>query len=165
MTSGRFLNIKPGAARILGLINVRTIGRRLKFDFKDLYEKGMAFDTILGTFELEDGLVFTNDLEISAPTSTIRIAGSTSLVEHTHDQLITVSPRLDATLPVAGAVVGGPVAGLVVLLAQQALSNQLEKIQRFRYVVTGSWDDPQVTPLGKPKSTPSKTSPQDLLVR
>ncbi len=149
MTAGQFLNIKPGAARILGLLNVRTLGRRLKFDFKDLYAQGLAFDTILGRFQLEDGVLYTNDLEISAPTSTIRIAGSTNLSNHTHDQLITVSPKLDATLPVAGAVVGGPVAGLVVLLAQQAFSNELEKAQRLHYTVTGSWDDPVVAPMKK----------------
>jgi len=122
MTAGRFLNIKPGAARILGLLNVRAIGRRLQFGFKDVYEKGLAFDTILGSFQLDSGLIYTNDLEISAPSSTIRIAGSTNLVSRTHDQVVTVSPRLDATLPLAGAIVGGPTTGLVVLLAQQALA-------------------------------------------
>ena len=149
MTAGRFLNIRPGAARILGLLNVRALGRRLKFNFKDLYAKGLAFDTILGSFQLEEGLLYTNDLEISAPSSTIRIAGSTNLARHTHDQLVTVSPRLDATLPVAGAIAGGPVAGLVVLLAQQAFSSKLEEIQRMRYAVTGPWDDPEVTPLDR----------------
>jgi len=154
MTAGRFLNIKPGAARILGLLNVRSLERRLKFGFKDLYEEGLAFDTIMGSFQLEDGLIYTNDLEVSAPSSLIRIAGSTSLADRTHDQLVTVSPRLDATLPVAGAVAGGPVAGLVVLLAQQAFSSKLEKIQRMRYSVTGSWDDPRVEPLGRKKTPP-----------
>ncbi len=161
MTAGRFLNIQPGAARILGLLNVRTLGRRLQFDFKDLYEEGLAFDTILGRFRLEEGQIYTNDLEISAPTSVIRIAGSTNLADRTHDQLITVSPRLDATLPVAGAIAGGPVTGLVVLLAQQALSDKLERIQSVRYSVTGSWDDPVVAPLNAPETV--EQDPLDIL--
>jgi len=154
MTAGRFLNIKPGAARILGLLNFGALGRRLKLDFKDLYKQGLAFDTILGTFRLERGKLYTNDLEINAPSSLIRIAGSTDLVARTHDQVVTVSPRLDATLPVAGALAGGPVGGLVALLAQQAFSGKLERLQRRYYSVTGSWDDPQVAPLKKEPKAP-----------
>ena len=154
MTAGRFLKIKPGAARILGLLNVGALQRRLQHGFKDVYEQGLAFDTILGRFELDRGQIYTNDLEISAPSGTILIAGSTNLVARTHDQVITVSPRLDATLPLAGALVGGPAAGLAVLVAQQALSSKLEKLQRFRYSVTGSWDAPRVEPL-EPAATES----------
>jgi len=160
MTAGRFLNIKPGAARILGLLNVRAIGRRLQFGFKDVYEKGLAFDTIMGSFQLDNGIIYTNDLEISAPSSTIRIAGSTNLASHTHDQVVTVSPRFDSTLPVAGAIVGGPTTGLVVLLAQQALAGKLEEMQRITYSITGPWDEPEVKPLKRKK--PAK-EPADIL--
>lgn len=161
MTAGRFIHVKPGAARILGLFNLRELGRRLQFDFKDVYEKGLAFDNIIGDFHLDGGLIYTSNLEINAPSSIIRIAGSTDLVQRTHDQVISVSPRLDTTLPVAGAIAGGPVTGLVVLLAQQALSKRLEKIQQLSYSVTGSWDEPQIEPL---RATPQADDEEiDLL--
>ena len=144
---GRFLQIKPGAARVLGLINVRSLDRRLKLDFSDVTKKGYAFDSIAGSFNLDKGLMFTNDLHVKAPSSQIRIAGMADLSLETLDLLITVSPRLDATLPVAGAVVGGPVTGLAMLVAQQAFSSKLEKIQRMRYSVQGSWDDPEIEPV------------------
>ena len=150
MTAGRFLNVKPGAARILGLLNLRTIGRRLQFDFKDVYEKGLAFDTILGMFRLDQGTIYTNDLEINAPAATIRIAGSTDLIHRTHDQVLTLSPRLDATLTVAGAILGGPTTGLAVFAAQQLFSDKLERIQRIRYRIKGSWDAPRLEPLDQP---------------
>ena len=144
---GRFLRIKPGAARILGLINVRSLDRRLKLDFSDVTKKGFAFDNIMGSFSLDKGLLFTNDLSIKAPSSQINIAGMADLALETADMLITVTPRLDATLPVAGAVMGGPVTGIAVLVAQQALSSKLEKFQRLRYSVQGSWENPEVTYL------------------
>ena len=151
MTAGRVLNIKPGAARILGLLNVRAIGRRLQFGFKDVYEKELAFDTIMGSFQLDNGIIYTNDLEISAPSSTIRIAGSTNLASRTHDQVVTVSPHFDSTLPLAGAIVGGPTTGLVLLLAQQVLAGKLEEMQRITYSITGPWDEPEVKPLKRKK--------------
>ncbi len=147
MAQGRFLNFKPGLARILGLINFQSLGRRLKLDFKDVYKEGLAFDTILGNFQFDAGYLYTNNLEISGPSATILIAGSLDLINETYDQVLSVSPRLDATLPVAGAIVGGPAAGVAVLLAQQALSKKLEKAQRITYNISGTWDDPRITRL------------------
>ncbi|WP_457674664.1 YhdP family phospholipid transporter [Thiolapillus sp.] len=147
MARGRFLDFRPGLARILGLINFQSLGRRLKLDFKDVYKEGLAFDTILGNFQFDAGYLYTNNLEISGPSATILIAGSIDLINETYDQVLSVSPRLDATLPVAGAIVGGPAAGVAVLLAQQALSKKLEKAQRITYNITGTWDDPKVTRL------------------
>jgi uncharacterized protein YhdP len=147
MSQGRFLNFKPGLARVLGLINFDTLTRRLKLDFKDVYQQGMAFDTIMGNFQFDAGLMYTNNFEISAPSVTVLISGSVDLVNETYDQILSISPRLDATLPVAGAIAGGPAAGLVVLLAQQAFSEKLQKIQRITYDVSGSWEDPKLTKL------------------
>lgn len=145
MAKGRFLNFKPGLARVLGLVNFDTFTRRLKLDFKDVYQQGMAFDIILGNFQFDAGQMYTNNLEIVGPSASILISGSIDLIHETYDQILSVSPRLDATLPVAGAIAGGPAAGLVVLLAQQAFSKKLQKIQRIIYNVTGSWDDPKIT--------------------
>ena len=147
MARGRFLNFRPGLARVLGLINFQSLGRRLKLDFKDLYKEGLAFDTILGNFQFDAGYLYTNNLEISGPAATILIAGNVDLVNETYDQVLSVSPHLDATLPVAGAIVGGPAAGVAVLLAQQALSKKLEQAQRITYNISGSWDHPQITRL------------------
>ena len=161
MAQGRFLNFKPGLARVLGLINFQSLGRRLKLDFKDVYKEGLAFDTILGNFQFDAGYLYTNNLEISGPSATILIAGNVDLINETYDQVLSVSPRLDATLPVASAIAGGPVAGVAVLLAQQAFSKDLEKAQRITYNVSGSWDDPQVTRLSN--SDKKETPPASLL--
>ncbi len=147
MTQGRFLHFKPGLARILGLVNFDALRRRLKLDFKDVYQQGMAFDTIMGNFQFDGGQMYTNNLEIIGPSASVLIAGSIDLVNETYDQVLSVSPRLDATLPVAGAIAGGPAAGLVVLLAQQAFSERLQKIQRITYNISGTWDDPKLTRL------------------
>ncbi|BAO43133.1 YhdP family protein [Thiolapillus brandeum] len=161
MARGRFLNFKPGLARVLGLINFQSLGRRLKLDFKDVYKEGLAFDTILGNFQFDAGYLYTNNLEVSGPSATILIAGSMDLINETYDQVLSVSPRLDATLPVASAIVGGPAAGVAILLAQQAFSKDLEKAQRITYNISGTWDDPQVTRLRQDEI--KEDSPANLL--
>lgn len=158
MAKGRFLDFKPGLARILGLVNFDALSRRLRLDFKDVYAQGMAFDTIMGDFQFDAGLMYTNNLEIAGPSASILISGSVDLINETFDQILSVSPRLDATLPVAGAIAGGPAAGLVVLLAQQAFSERLQKIQRITYNISGTWDDPTITRRAPEARESSETS-------
>ncbi len=161
MAQGSFLHFKPGLARILGLVNFDTLLRRLKLDFKDVYQQGMAFDTIMGNFQFDAGQMYTNNLEIIGPSASVLIAGSIDLINETYDQILSVSPRLDTTLPVAGAIAGGPAAGLVVLLAQQAFSEKLQKIQRITYNISGTWDDPKLTRLNTDIEEGKETSVLD----
>lgn len=142
---GRVLDLDPGAARMLGLMNIRSLNRRLRLDFSDLYKEGLSFDSIGGSFNLDEGHIYSNDLTIKSPSALIHISGNSDLIREQHDLLVTVSPKLDATLPVAGAIVGGPAAGLAVLLAQQAMSKPLSKLQRIKYKVQGPWDNSTVT--------------------
>ena len=157
---GRVLDLDPGAARMLGLMNIRTLSRRLRLDFRDMYEEGLSFDGILASFDLDEGHIYSNDLTIKSPSALIHISGSADLVHKQFDQLVTVSPKLDTTLPVAGALVGGPATGLAVLLAQQLMSKPLSKMQRIEYSVHGPWDDATITRI---KSSKSPTDADDIL--
>ncbi|HHO68413.1 MAG TPA: hypothetical protein ENK12_05210, partial [Gammaproteobacteria bacterium] len=142
VADGRLKEVRPGAGKLLGLLNLQSIPRRLSLDFSDLFKEGFSFDSMRGTFLLSDGDAFTNDLHIKAPAADIKIAGRTDLVRQEYDELVTVIPHVTSGLPVAGAIAGGPAVGAAVLLAERLLSKQVEKMSQVRYVVTGKWDDP-----------------------
>ena len=52
--------------------------------------------------------------------------------------------NLGVSLPVAGALAGGPVIGAAVLLFSQVFKEPLKGITRGYYRITGPWDDPVV---------------------
>ena len=52
--------------------------------------------------------------------------------------------NIGATLPVAGALAGGPVVGAAVLLFSQVFKEPLKGMTRGYYRITGNWDEPQV---------------------
>jgi uncharacterized protein YhdP len=58
---------------------------------------------------------------------------------------------------VAGALIGGPLAGVGALAAQKLLRDPLEEAISKEYMVTGSWLAPDVTKLSKSKA---KAEPQ-----
>jgi uncharacterized protein (TIGR02099 family) len=158
---GRLLGVEPGAGRVLGLLSLHTLQRRLSLDFSDIFKKGFAFDRIEGNFVLDDGNAYTNDLVINGPAARIEISGRIGLATTDYDELVTVIPSMGSSLPLAGAIAGGPVVGAALLVAEHFLGDEFEKATRFThtyYTVTGSWSDPVVTKLEfSPKESADKT--------
>ncbi len=144
---GRVLVFGPGAGRVFGLLSLQALPRRLTLDFSDLFKKGFTFDRISGTFDLEAGHAYTRDAVIEGPSARIDILGRTGLVTRDYDQSVTVTPKVTASLPVAGALVGGPLAGGVLFAFEKLFRPQIDEITRYRYTITGSWDDPNVQRL------------------
>lgn len=144
---GRVLDLDPGATRVVGLLNLNALTRRLRLDFSDFYKKGYSFDSISGGFVFNRGTAETENLSVRGPTGRIDIRGRTDLVAETFDQKVAVTPNLDATLPIASTIAGGPVAGLAVLVAQKVMTKQVDQLNRFDYAVQGPWADPEISQL------------------
>lgn len=142
--TGQLLAVQPGAGRVLGLFSVAALPRRLALDFSDLTEKGLAFDSVKGDFELREGNAFTRNLLLRGPAAEIGIAGRTGLVTRDYDQTAVVTGNLGASLPVAGALAGGPAVGAALLLFSQVFKEPLKGITRGYYRITGPWDNPTV---------------------
>ncbi len=145
LKKGRFLEVEPGLGRVFGLLNLGALQRRLTLDFSDLFKKGFSFDLIEGSFLLDEGDAYSNNLHIEGPAADIDISGRIGLVDHDFDQHATVTPKLTASLPVAGAIAGGPAVGAAIYLAQKIFGKQVDKATSTQYLITGSWDNPSIT--------------------
>jgi len=161
ISKGRFIEINPSAGRLFGLLSLQTLPRRLSLDFSDLFGKGLAFDSIEGRFNIENGNAYTNNLAMTGPSVDINISGRTGLVEQDYDQIATVTPQITDSLPVASALFGpvGIGVGAVIFLASeifQSLPDKINTILRKQYTITGAWDEPQVTKIKNTKEEKDK---------
>ena len=147
VAAGRLVELDPGVTRVFGLLNLNALTRRLRLDFSDIYKKGFSFDSIEGEFVFARGHARTKQLRMLGPTGRIDVSGSADLMAKTLDQKVVVIPNLDATLPIASTIAGGPVAGIAVLVAQKVMTKQVENVNRFEYSVSGPWGEPEVTQL------------------
>ncbi|HUM90904.1 MAG TPA: AsmA-like C-terminal region-containing protein, partial [Candidatus Competibacter sp.] len=152
---GQLRDINPGLGRMIGMLSVQNLTRRLSFDFSDLFQPGMGFDRISGDFTFKRGQAYTDNMLIEAPAARIEIQGRTGLRTRDYDQTITVIPQFGGTLPVAGAIAGGPVVGAAVFVAERLLQKDIERATRYRYSLKGSWDDPVMEYL-QDSSTPTR---------
>ncbi len=146
--NGQILEVDPGAGRLFGLLSVQALPRRLRLDFGDLFASGLSFDSIEGKFVLDRGNAHTDNLVIEGPTAKITIKGRTGFAEQDYDQLITVVPEVGGTLPLVGALAGGPGGAAAAFLLQNVFGRQIDKMTQFHYSVTGAWDEPVVELIG-----------------
>ncbi len=139
---GQLLDVEPGMGRMMGLLNMQALLRRFTLDFSDLFQQGMSFDRISGEFVFQKGRAQTDNLTIEGPAARIEIKGQTDLQKRLYDQRITVIPMLGGALPVAGTLLGGPVAGAAALVAERLLQQGIQHATRYDYRLQGSWDQP-----------------------
>lgn len=149
---GQLREVEPGAAgRVFGLLSLAAIPRRLSLDFSDLFDEGLAFNSISGRFDFADGIAHTDDLRLQAQSAVINIQGPVNLVERTYDQTVKITPNVSSTLPLAGAVAGGPVGlgvGTAIMLADRLVGRVFDRdivdFISYRYRLTGPWNDPEM---------------------
>ena len=165
---GQLLEVSPAAGRLFGLLSIQTLPRRLTLDFTDLFGKGLAFDKITGSFKIANGNAYTNDLHLTGPAADVLISGRTGLAEQDYDQLVTVTPQFANNLPLASALLGpvGIGVGAALYLADNMfglIDNNINKMLRYQYTITGNWHDPKIERVKDPaedKQVKARPGPQ-----
>ncbi len=143
LDKGQVVGLKPGAGRVFGLTSVAALRRRLDLDFSDLTDKGLAFDTVRGDFNLRDGNAYTENLLVKGPAAEIGLIGRVGLKNKDYDQTAVVTGSVSNSLPLA-ALAGGPVVAGAVLVFTQVFKQELKGLARGYYRITGNWDNPTV---------------------
>jgi uncharacterized protein (TIGR02099 family) len=147
---GQFVKIEPGIGKLLGVMSLQALPRRMSLDFKDVFSEGFAFDEIVGTVHFNRGSATTDSLRIRGPAAHIVMRGDVDLGQETQNMRVRITPHVMETVSVAGALVGGPIAGVAAYLAQQVLRDPFGKLVTYEFGVTGSWSDPTVKRLARP---------------
>jgi uncharacterized protein (TIGR02099 family) len=147
VVDGNITNASAGTGRLLGLLSIQALPKRLALDFRDVFDSGFSFDEASGTFEMENGSAWTDNVLLESSAADISISGRTDLVAREYDQLLTIRPGLGNTLPILGALAAGPGGAAVGLALQGLLHDELAEATRVIYSITGDWDDPQFEPV------------------
>lgn len=145
---GRFLNVdeRTETLKLLGILDIPSLVRRLRFDFSDVTQEGYSFNQISGAVELRDGAVMTSrPLEVEGPSSNLKLSGSVDLETHEVDSSMIVTLPIDRNLPWFAALASGTVIGAKVFLAQKLLLHRpIDLLTSARYRVSGTLDDPVI---------------------
>jgi uncharacterized protein (TIGR02099 family) len=154
---GQFLKLDPGIGKLLGILSLQSLPRRITLDFRDIFSEGLAFDEIVGAVKVVQGVASTDNLRMTGPAARINMSGQVDLARETQKLRVKVSPQLSDTFSVAGALIGGPIAGVAAFVAQKLLKDPLDQIAAYEYDVTGTWVEPVVVKVERPQVNPEST--------
>ncbi len=157
INQGRIINLsrqaesKLGFGRVLNMLSLQALPRRLTLDFSDVIQQGLIFDTMVGDCELTDGNAIIKKFKIEGELAHVTATGVLGLKTQTYDINLNVMPHISTTLPITAtaAILGGPVGGMVGLIADNLLSPVTKKVTRkavnYNYRVAGSWEEPNIS--------------------
>ena len=141
---GHFPNADPGAARLLGVLNLQALPRRLRLDFRDLTQEGFAFDAVTGDFNVVSGVVSTSNLQVRGLQAAVLTEGRFDLLHETQGLRVLVVPEISAgTASLAYAAIN-PVIGLGAFVTQWLLQRPLALAGTREYRVSGGWAEPKI---------------------
>ncbi len=156
---GQFVKLEPGIGKLLGILSLQALPRRVALDFRDVFSEGFSFDEIVGAVKIDRGIASTENFRIQGPPARIVMSGEVDLARETQKLKVRVTPHVSDTVSIAGALIGGPIAGVAAYLAQKMLKDPLDQAVSYEYGVTGTWADPKVSRIeSQASSAPAQLS-------
>ena len=146
LRNGQLAADGAGALKAFGILNFNSISRRLRLDFSDLYQEGIAFDVYKGKAQIVDGqLTLTEPLLVDGPGGKFRMSGTTSLIERDLDMQLAVTFPVTGTLPLVAVLAGfAPPVAAAIYVSEKLVGDELEQFTSASYTVKGSWEEPDL---------------------
>jgi len=142
---GQFVKLDPGIGKLLSILSLQALPRRITLDFKDVFSEGFTFDEIGGALKIQRGVASTEALRINGSSAKITMSGDVDLNREMQRLKVRVVPSVGDSVSTVTTLLGGPVAGLGVFLAQRLLNDPFGQLIAYEYLVTGTWSDPHVS--------------------
>jgi len=145
LKNGRINQVTSTVGHVLNIFSLDNLQKRLSLDFRGIFSSGFAFSHLQGQFDIQKGVVTTNNFSIKGSSADLFIVGQTNMVSEQLNMEVMVTPHVTGSLPLAvGIATANPFIGVAVWAADKVLGSHLDKITQYKYHVTGSWDKPDV---------------------
>ncbi|MGH1431225.1 MAG: YhdP family protein [Neptuniibacter sp.] len=144
---GRLLDVGNAGnfLRVFGILNLQSLGRRLRLDFSDLFESGVAFDEMKANYEIQKGVATTTEpFVMVGPSVNMAMQGSLDLDKETVDKDIEVAIPVTGNIPLVSVLLGAPQVAGAVFLFDKLIGDPLAKFSTVKYHMSGDWSDPKI---------------------
>lgn len=162
LSDGYLTEVSDKGARIFSILSLESLIRKLTLDFRDVFAKGFFYDQMGGTFQIEDGLVSTEDTLIDGSAGKMTLAGYTDLNTQAINYNIGFTPKVTSSLPVILAWMINTPAAIAALAIDEVLTSA-KVISNIKYSLTGTLDEPVLEELGRDSreiQLPARALPQ-----
>jgi uncharacterized protein (TIGR02099 family) len=144
---GQFLEVDPGAGKLLMLMSLQHLPRRIVLDFRDVFAQGFDFERIDSAGAIEGGIMGLKEFRMRGAAAQVEMKGDVDLAREVQDLRVRVMPRLGDSASTLIALVN-PLLAIPAAIMQKILKDPLGHIFAFDYAVSGGWSDPKVERIG-----------------
>ena len=152
LEGGTLREVNDKGARLLSLLSLDSLMRKLRLDFRDVFDKGFYFESMSASAKIKQGVVENNDFYMKGAAGNLRGEGVADLVRWRLDYDLSFSPNLGGTLPVVAAFSLTPITGLYVLALSKLLEPVVDVVTRIDFRVSGPLDDPKLIEAGRDRA-------------
>ncbi|MGH1461069.1 MAG: YhdP family protein [Neptuniibacter sp.] len=145
--NGRLLDVGNAGnfLRVFGILNLQSVGRRLRLDFSDLFKSGVAFDEMKASYSIQKGVGNTTaPFVMTGPSVNMAMQGVLDLDKETVDKDIEVAIPVTGNIPLVSVLLGAPQVAGAVFLFDKLIGDPLAKFSTVKYHMSGDWSDPKI---------------------
>ena len=136
-----------GLGQLINLLSLSNLQRVAQLDFRGLFGKSLNYDDLKGHFEIAQGHIRSDNLQLRGPVADVDVSGRIGLIAQDLNVRVGVVPHVTESLPIVATVAGGPMVGAVTWAVEKLTSPLLQQMTRHEYQVTGAWSIPNVKEL------------------
>lgn len=150
LLNGRIIEAGTSAnfLRIFSILNLNSVIKRLKLDFSDLFESGVAFEKVTAKYYLKKGIATSEEpLKLEGDSASVEMTGTIDFTNQTLQQTMQVAIPLSSNAPLAALLLATPQVAGIAFIVDKILGKQLANLTALRYAVSGSWLQPLIKPM------------------
>lgn len=152
-------------ARVFSVLSLQSLVRKLTLDFRDIFSDGMFYSSIQGDYQLQQGIVTTNNTEMKGTAGDLFMQGHTNLISGDLHYDLSYKPNLTSSLPVLAWIASSanPVFFAAGVAIDQVIKSQV--VSEFLFELSGTIADPifeEVERKSKNISIDNPKSPQPV---
>ncbi len=128
-------------ARIFSVLSLQSLVRKLTLDFRDIFSDGMFYSSITGNYQLQQGVVTTNNTEMNGTAGDLFMTGQTDLVTGNLNYKMSYKPNLTSSLPVVAWITTlNPMTFLAGVAIEQVIKSQV--VYELNFELSGTVGNP-----------------------
>ena len=141
---GYLSEVSDKGARLLSLLSLDSLYRKLKFDFNDVFGKGLFYNDITGDLVVKDGIAYSDNIKMDGVAGNMEMKGNTNLNTDVLDYNVTFTPKLTSSLGVLTWIAASNPIAIIGAFAIDKIIEDADVIAEVRMRVSGNISDPKV---------------------
>ncbi|MEW6994136.1 YhdP family protein [Colwelliaceae bacterium MEBiC 14330] len=148
LDDGYLKDISDKGARLFSVLSLQSLVRKLTLDFRDIFSDGMFYSSITGDYQLQQGILTTENTKMNGTAGNLFMTGHTDLISGELAYDMSYKPNLTSSLPVLGWILTlDPVTFLAGVAIDQVIKSQV--VSEFKFELSGTIDNPTLQEVNR----------------